>query len=258
MLPYDAQHPPYGAFTHHPLNKRMIAPHFSAWCIQMNSLPDIKPIPSDLSDRTLTFNLTLNDDTTVSLRSCEVLGRTFRNRVSFNSTKMIDDVLVARLANAITSCLRTLPDGAHVLSLPEFLVELPGLVLSGVHVMVMEAKGGLRNAILRFKEFMGSVNSAFRHDIGFHEPYSNHSEKLAVNVLAEVCLPILNLCRSFEELNFGNDRQRALEISDRAREFEFQTELLKRFIFNAGMGHAEAATAYLHSETGTQVRQLTG
>ncbi|MEM9576232.1 MAG: hypothetical protein AAF999_04365 [Pseudomonadota bacterium] len=223
----------------------------------MNSLPDINPIPSDLSDRTLTFNLTLNEDSTVSIRSCEVLGRAFRNRVSFSSNRTIDDVLVPRLSHAITSCLRTLPDGAHVLSLPDFLVELPGLVLSGVHVMVLEAKDGLRNAILRFKEFMGTINSAFHQDIGFHEPYSNHSEKLAVNVLAEVCLPILNLCRSFEELNFGTDRQRALEISDRAREFEFQTELLKRFIFNAGLGHAEAATAYLHSETSPQIRRLT-
>ena len=140
---------------------------------------------------------------------------------------------------------------------PEFLVELPGLVLSGAHVMVMEAKDGIRNAILRFKEFMGAVNNAFRTDIGFHEPYSNHSEKLAVNVLAEVCLPLLNLCRRFEDLSFGHDRQRTMEISDRAREFEFQTELLKRFIFNAGMGHAEAPTTYLHDETPPDAARLT-
>ena len=215
----------------------------------MNKLPDIKPIPSGLSDSVLTLNLILKKDTSVALRSCEVMGRRFRNRVSFNTNRMIEEVIVARLANAIASCLQTLPNGAHVLSLPEFLVELPGLVLSGAHVMIMEAKDGIRNAILRFNEFMGAVNNAFRIDIGFQEPYSTHIEKLAVNVLAEVCLPILNLCRSFEELNFGHGRQRAMEISDRVREFEFQTELLKRFIFNAGMGHAEAPTAYLNEET---------
>lgn len=215
----------------------------------MNRLPDINYLEPDLSDRTMTLNLTLQDENTVTLRSCEVMGKQFRNRVSFNTKHNIEDILVGRLSRAIRSCLRTLPDGAHVLSLPEFIVELPGLVLSGVHVMVMEAKDGVRNAILRFKEFIGAVNNAFQQDIGFHEPYSNHSEKLAINVLADVCLPILNLCRTFEELGFGQDRQQAQEIADRVREFEFQTELLKRFIFNAGMGHANAAEAHLHTET---------
>ncbi len=142
------------------------------------------------------------------------------------------------------------------MSLPDFLIELPGLVLSGAHVMVMETKEGVRNAIMRFKEFMGAVNNAFRADIGFHQPYANHSEKLAINVLAEVCLPILNLCRNFEELNFSNDRGKALNIADRAREFEFQTELLKRFIFNAGIGHAQAAEAHLHDDPYARHKQL--
>lgn len=216
----------------------------------MTHLPEASPIASDLSDRIITLNLTLKSSGLISLRSCEVLGRGFRNRISFNEVRTIEDVLVSRLATSIKTCLRTLPDGAHVLSLPEFLIEVPGLALSGLHVMVMEAKDGVRNAIFRFKEFMGAVNKAFRADIGFHEPASNHSEKLAVNVLADICLPILNLCRSFEELNCGQDRNKALHIADKAREFEFQTELLKRFIFNAGIGHAEAGSAYL--ELGAQ------
>ena len=176
--------------------------------------------------------------------------------MSFTENHEIEDVLVARLSHAINACLENLPGGAHVLSLPEFLVELPGLTLSGVHVMVMKSTEGLRNAIFRFKEFMGAVNNAFRMDVGFHEPYSNHSEKLAINVLADVCLPILNLCRSFEELSLGKDRSRALDVSDRAREFEFQTELLKRFIFNAGLGHAEAPMVAPIDHTSTVLRQI--
>lgn len=214
----------------------------------MNTLTDIKPIQSDMSDRTITLSLTLHPSNLVYVRSCEVLGKGFRNRTSFQENKLVEDVLVARLSKAIMSSLRALSDGAHVLSLPDFLIELPGLVLSGAHLMVMKTKGGVRNAIMRFKDFMGSISNAFRLDIGFQEPYSSHSEKLAINVLAEVCLPILNLCRNFEELNFGNDRGKALNIADRAREFEFQTELLKRFIFNAGIGHAQALEAHLHED----------
>ena len=105
----------------------------------------------------------------------------------------------ARLAQAIYRTLDTVPDGAHVLSLPDFLVEVPGLALSGLHVMIMEASGGIRNAILRFKEFVGSVNRAFSVDIGFDSVGAAHAEKLAVSVLADICMPILNLCQSLDQ-----------------------------------------------------------
>jgi hypothetical protein len=215
----------------------------------MSTLPDVQPIPSDLSDRTITLTLTLRPSDAISVRSCEVVGRWFRNRVSFQEHHCIDDVLVGRLANAIRSCLRNLPDGTHVLALPEFLVELPGLALSGVHVMVMEMKEGSRNAILRFKEFMGAINNAFRIDIGLQETAPSHGEKLAMNVLEEICLPILNLCRSFEADRDNAMQSLPLHLEDRAREFEFQTELLKRYIYNASMPSAYASDPYLgHSQ----------
>ena len=195
----------------------------------------------------MTLSLNIMSPDTVTIRSCEVVGRWFRNRISFQEQKRIEDILARKLARAILSCVRSLRKGAQVLALPDFLVELPGLALSGVHIMVMEAKDGVRSAILRFTEFMGAINNAFQTDIGFHEPYPNHCEKLAVNVLEEICLPILNLCRTFEELKVKQMGRNGRCFVDRAREFEFQTELLKRYIYNAGMGHAEANDGYLRS-----------
>lgn len=221
----------------------------------MMTLPDTVQPQSDLSDRFVALNLTLKSKEVITLRSCEVLGRGFRNRVSFNEVRTIEDVLVDSLTSAIRSCLQTLPDGKHVLSLPDFLVEIPGLALSGAQVVVMEAKDGIRNAIFRFKHFVGAINNAFSADIGFQNIGSSHSEKLAVNVLAEICLPILNLCRSFEAFSFGGDPRKSVDFADRAREFEFQTELLKRFIFNAGTGHADAAGAYLQSDDDQDLAQ---
>ena len=212
----------------------------------METLPEIQPIRSTLSDRTLTLNLTLKTPQQVTVRSCEVIGRNFRNRVSFQESSHLDDVLVARLTEAIKSSLKTLAGGAQVLSLPDFLVELPGLALAGAHVMVMEAKDGVRNAIFRFTEFMGTINNAFKLDIGFSEPYATHSERLAISVLEEICLPILNLCRAFDMLNMTQDQMFAKAVSDKAMEFEFQTELLKRFVANAAVvrGNAQRDRAY--------------
>ncbi|WP_245897296.1 hypothetical protein [Roseobacter denitrificans] len=184
--------------------------------------------------------MTLKNTEEVSVRSCEVIGRNFRNRVSFQESCDLNTILAPRLTDAIRASLKTLSEGAQVLSLPDFLVELPGLVLAGAHVMVMEAKDGARNAIFRFTEFMGTVNNAFKLDVGFSEPYATHSDKLAVNILEEICLPILNLCRAFDMLNLTQDRAFAKAISDKAMEFEFQTELLKRFISNSTVDRGTA------------------
>ncbi|WP_227269455.1 hypothetical protein [Roseobacter weihaiensis] len=221
----------------------------------MKALPQTQSIHSDLSDRTITLNLTLKAADVVSIRSCEVIGRSFRNRVSFQETTDIEGVLVGRLADAIRSCLKRLPGGAQVLALPEFLVEVPGLILSGLHIMIMEAKDGVRNAIFRFKEFIGGINNAFLTDLGFQETSATHSEKLAVNVLAEICLPIFNLCQTFEQMNLGKGTN-APEFILRAREFEFQTELLKRFVFNAGVGHAAATETYIDARLTPDVGRL--
>lgn len=212
-------------------------------------------LPSDLTERVMTFNLALAENKTISLRSCEVLGRGFRNRVSFQDRSDIDSILVSRLAHSVRKCLLSIPDGAHVLSIPDFLVELPGLVLSGVRVLVMEFKDGARNAIFRVKDYMGGLNNAFHADIGFLEPYSEHSDRLAVNVLADICLPLLNMCREMETSQVEKPHYLPTDFNDRVKEFEFQTELLKRFIFNAGTGQVEATQVYLEPEY--QARPLT-
>lgn len=204
------------------------------------SMPaEVHTIPSDLSDRTLTLSLNVTRTGPISLRSCEVIGKTFRNRISFQEQIPFEEVLVARLARAIRACLEQVPQGTRVLSLPEFVVELPGLALSGLHLMIMDANGGVRSAILRFKEFMGAINKAFKTEIGFHEPYPKHGEKLAINVLEDICMPILNLCREFDAAGQGANPAAADRLADRALEFQFQTELLKRYIYNASIGHAD-------------------
>lgn len=208
----------------------------------MTCLPEPQYLPSDLSSRTLTLSLSLRAGECFTIRSCEVVGRWFRNRISFQENRSLDDVLVRKLANAIRAQLLRLPGGAHVLALPDFLVEVPGLALSGLHVMVMDAKDGCRSAILRFSEFIGAINSAFCIELGFQEASHSYGEKLAMNVLEDICLPILNLCRSFAALQLENPQTLPRGFADRAREFEFQTELLKRYIHNAGLAetHGEA------------------
>lgn len=218
-----------------------------------NQLQCVNRLKPDFSDRVLTLNLILRAEDGVSIRSCEIVGSRFRNRTSFSDVNDISDVLHDRIARTIRSCLARVPQGAHVMSLPDFLVEIPGLALAGVHIMIMEVKDGLRNAILRFKEFIGSVNQLFKPDVGVEEPSSSYSERLAVNILGDICLPLLNIARALEALHAQTGTS-VTALEDRTREFEFQTELLKRFVYNCGEQEKEKSEV-LH-DTG-RLRRLT-
>lgn len=207
---------------------------------------EIPNSPSPQTDRTITLSLNLTRTGAISLRSCEVIAKSYRNRISFQEQKKIEDVLVGRLVRAIRRCLQKVPEGARVLSIPDFLVELPGLAMSGLHIMMMDATCGVRSAILRVNDFMGAINKAFKTDIGFHDTCPTRSEKLAVNILQDICLPIFNLCRGLDTDAFGADASTRHQLSNRAQEFEFQMELLKRYIYNAGTGHAEPSDNHLY------------
>ena len=188
-----------------------------------------------LSTRRLTLNLTVHPDGAINIRSCEVISRVFRNRTTFPDLSDICDLLVPGVTKHIRPALTDISEGSQVISLPEMLIEIPGLVLSGAHILMSAAQDGTRNAIFRFKEFLGAVNQMFKIEIGFNGNQVEDNERLATNVLADICLPILNTCQQIDRATFSRPMFfPSNAIRAKLAELEFQTELLKRFILNSG------------------------
>lgn len=184
----------------------------------------------EIATRRLTINLMLYSDGLVDVKSCETSGDKFLNRTSFRGSRSLEDVFIEELASALRSCLKALPSGAHMLSVPEFLVELPGLALSSVRVLVSEPRNGVRSVIMRFKEFLGVVNRILRPKVGFDESLSSNTEKLALSALMDICLPIMNFARSPELRAMDPDGHIKEMLEMKVQEFEFNAELLKRFV----------------------------
>lgn len=184
----------------------------------------------EIATRRLTINLMLYNDGVVDVKSCETSGDKFLNRTSFRGLRSLEDVFVDELSSALRDCLRALPNGAHMLSVPEFLVELPGLALSGVRVLVSEPRDGVRSVIMRFKEFLGALNRILRPKVGFDESLSSNTEKLALSALMDICLPIMNFARSPELRAMDPDGHIQDMLEMKVQEFEFNAELLKRFV----------------------------
>ncbi|WP_424928110.1 hypothetical protein [Amaricoccus tamworthensis] len=190
-------------------------------------------LTSNDKPRYLTLNLFLRDDGGINVRSCEVVGPGFRNRTSFQGKSELDHVLVSELSGAISSCLDKIKDGSRALSLPDFVVEMPGLILAGVRVFVSLAVDGVKNVIFRFLEFVGGINHAFKASVGLEMSATSQMERLAMNILSDLCLPLLNLCKAAELAQIGDNSRMCKYLVERANEVEFQAELLKRFVFNS-------------------------
>lgn len=194
----------------------------------------------NFSSPSLSMNLILDGPDVVWLRSCEVVGNGVRSRISFADNRRMEDVVVHRLVQAIAINLRKLPEGAHVLSLPECLIEVPGLLLAGAHVMVTDVTETVRSVIFRFKEFVGAINRAFQVDVGIEADIPTQTEKLALEVLEDICMPLLNLWHSLDSMIEPQGRTTGQHLLERAEEFRFRTELLKRFIGHSDHGRRDS------------------
>jgi hypothetical protein len=212
----------------------------------MKDFPINLRTPSKLTERRLTLNILLRADDQLELRSCEVKGANFRNRTTFSEHTRLEDILVSTVAAKIRSAFASLPQGTQVLSLPDFIVELPGLVLAGAHILVTDFRDGLRSAIFRVKEFIGGINVAFNCDVGFHDSLTEQNERLATSILCDICLPVLNFFRHGDGAPLQRMQSDYQQIQDRAREFEFQTELLKRYVTGSVRGSLRMLAPHRH------------
>lgn len=172
-------------------------------------------------------------DQSAYVRSCEVYGANFRNRTSFNKDTGLEQVFCLRFAAALRECLEGLSMKSQVISLPSFLVELPGLTIRGAHVIATKVKDGPLNIIIRFGSFLGGINYAFRNSLGFDNSVSDEHEALGARILEDIASPLLDICNAAETgLSDAVEKLGAFGrgVCARSHEVRFRVELLKRFV----------------------------
>jgi hypothetical protein len=199
---------------------------------QVISVPAALSSAAVFDNRKLVLRLDRDEDGRVSVLSCEVFGSGLVNRTLFNGSTDLKDVIVDDLANAVRDQIMAVGAKHQVLSLPEFLIELPGLTLSTLHLIAAEMRNGVQRFILRFQTFLGSLGRVLKANIGFEPAPASNSDVVSLAVLYDIATPLLNLC-NFKDIDARSDRER-LEIahrtlSERADEITFYVELLKRF-----------------------------
>ncbi|ATG39661.1 hypothetical protein PhaeoP14_01559 [Phaeobacter piscinae] len=182
--------------------------------------------------RRFIVNLIADQGEAPHVRSCEVVSPAFRNRTSFVNTMPLDEVFCDAIADGLTDCVNMLSGETQVISLPSLILEVPGLVLAGAHVLSTVDEDGSQSIIIRFRCSVGGIGYAFRPDVGFGAGLEDLTREVSAQVLTDLALPLLNVLSATEdglvdaESAIGSLSQ---QLADRVHEIRFQIELVKRY-----------------------------
>ncbi|AUQ58590.1 hypothetical protein PhaeoP30_01673 [Phaeobacter inhibens] len=177
-------------------------------------------------------NLMAEKGETPYVRSCEVVSSAFRNRTSFVNTMPLEEVFCDSIAEGLNDCVNLLSGETQVISLPSLILEVPGLVLAGAHVLATVNDDGSQSIIIRFRISLGGIGYAFRPDVGFGAGLEDLTREVSAQVLTDLALPLLNVLSATEaglvdaESAIGSLSQ---QLADRVHEIRFQIELVKRY-----------------------------
>ncbi len=203
----------------------------------MNSLEAHDISDSDRFVVHLTRGKSASGDPDIRVTSVELQHTDIRNRYSFKQGRSLAELFTADLAAALRNALRSLKGGDNVVSIPDFSVTLPGVTLGGLRMLCTKAEDGLEVIMVRVREYVGSIKSAFRFDPNLSMDSTTMRERIAVEVLRDIVNPlldILSIARDTppEVIDNNSDaiRRQLKRMSMRQDEINFYVGLLKRYI----------------------------
>ncbi|MEM7642182.1 MAG: hypothetical protein AAF366_06600 [Pseudomonadota bacterium] len=168
-----------------------------------------------------------------------ILRPGFRHRLTFTSQNRLADVLDARLVARIAPLMAEAFQAAPTrIDRPTDEIALPGLILGGLTLTVGRPRGDRLLANLKFKYFIGGLQTAFAARTGFDRPTLAHREALGLRALDDVARPLLDMAGALSAFpQIRNDpsasdgmAQAMAGVEAQAADLEFYAGLLRRYV----------------------------
>jgi hypothetical protein len=160
-----------------------------------------------------------------------------RNRFSFKDGRAINDVFKPEISTKLKVAVGGIGAAERMVALPDFAVSMPGLVLSGLRILISRGENGSEAIMLRFRRYIGAIRSAFCFDSSMSVEAPTAREKIAVEVLRDLVTPVFDILTLRDH---GSDRavnenstaiNRSLtRVATRKDELDFYTGLLQRYV----------------------------
>lgn len=193
---------------------------------------------NDPDDRDLfVLHLTRGTDAVPRVVSIELSSSEMRNLYAFKTARDLSEVFVDDLAHEIEGAITSVLDGERAVALPDFEVSLPGLLVSGLRILCTKIEGENDVIMMRFRDYVGAIKSAFRFDPSFAVTSASVRERIAVEVLRDILTPLvdmINLNRPEYRAVIENHaivlQKRLDAIAKRQKELNFYSGLLQRYV----------------------------
>jgi hypothetical protein len=176
-------------------------------------------------------------DAEISVNSVELLQPDIRNRYSFRRPRPLSELFVGDLAAALEDALQRFERGARIMSMPDFSVQLPGLVLGGLRLLSTRLEDGTDAIMVRVRDYVGAIKTAFRFDSAMAMETTSVRERIAVEVLRDIVNPLLDILSIAKDAppEVLRDNSEALNrqlrrMGSRQEELSFYTGMLQRYI----------------------------
>ncbi|WP_159807026.1 hypothetical protein [Litoreibacter roseus] len=169
--------------------------------------------------------------------SIELLLADMRNRYTFKTPRNFKSLFTDDLADRLNEVLGRIEGEETVVSLPDFEMAKPGLVLAGLRVLVTRLSDGVEHIMMRFRYYVGAIKSVFKFDETITIESATVREQIAVEVLRDIVTPLFdivalsdsNLTRMSDN-NQDAIRKRLRAISSRQNDLSFYLSLLQRYV----------------------------
>ncbi len=182
-------------------------------------------------------HITRTANARIRVTSVELQHSDMRNRYSFKQGRSLSEVFVEPLAEALSRALRGVAGGGRIVSMPDFELSLPGLVMGGLRILATKAEGGKEIIMLRMREYVGAIKSAFKFDPSLPIDTASMRERIAVEVLRDIVNPLLDILSIARDApadvldnNSEAVRRQLRRMGARHDEIHFYTGLLQRYI----------------------------
>ena len=191
----------------------------------------------------------------------ELFNSDVRNRYSIKQLRKLQEVFVAPLCAELERALRVVGADNRIVSMPDFEVTLPGLVIGGLRMLYSRAEDGTEVIMLRLREYVGAIKSAFTFDPGMPVTSASMRERIAVEVLRDIVNPLLDILSIAKdapsyvlESNASAIDRQLKRMGMRQDEINFYNGMLKRYIAgcrsDAANGAANGIEAPYQSKLG--------
>ncbi|PTX54373.1 hypothetical protein C8N43_3187 [Litoreibacter ponti] len=178
------------------------------------------------SDR-FVINLTRSGGGEILVNSIEIANGEMRNRYSFRADRDVFSVLQRDVAQHILEAIAKLRTGERILSLPDFLYSIPGLVLSGMRILSSPFEGGGDSIMVRFKYYVGAIKEIFQFEPSMAVASHTVRERIAVDVLHDIVSPLFDILSLSQSNSRGLLTDHAQAVGRRLDRLDVQMEELK-------------------------------